>query len=128
MNRILERSLDTRRKIRAAEDVGQVAGTLVVGYFDPLHAAHIRRLEEIRRGGDLLTIVVADPPAPLLPVHARAELVAGLACVGVVIPAASNLDEILARLQPDALIDERPADEQRTRELAAHVASRHARA
>ena len=128
MNRILGLSLDTRWKICAAKDLGQVAGTLVVGYFDPLQAAHVRRLEEIRRGSDLLTIVVADPPLPLLPLHARAELVAALACVGRVILAGSKLDETLARLQPAALIDERAADEQRTRDLAAHVASRHARA
>lgn len=92
---------------------------MIVGYFDPMHAAHIRRLRELCLHGERLGVIVADPPEPILPVQARAELVAGLDCVSYVIPAGKNVPEF------PAMIDERRADLDRTRTFAQHVLARH---
>lgn len=57
----------------------------VSGYFDPLLAAHVRRLEELRQEHVGLVAVIADPAQPVLPSRARAELAAALACVDWVV-------------------------------------------
>ena len=118
--------MDTRSKIRSADDAAEVSGTVVVGYFDPLLAAHVRRLEEIRRGGAPLTVLIADPADPLLPSRARAELVAAIAGVHCVIEAGADPARVLARLRPSVILDERASDDARTRELAGHISARHA--
>jgi hypothetical protein len=75
--------LDTRSKIiTLAEAAGRVIDTLVVGYFDPVLAAHVTRLQQL---GNAVTVSVIDPPEEILPTRARAELVAALACVSQVI-------------------------------------------
>ena len=51
---------------------------MVVGYFDPMHAGHIRRLRELCEHGERIGVIVADPAEPILATQARAELVAGL--------------------------------------------------
>jgi glycerol-3-phosphate cytidylyltransferase-like family protein len=77
--------LDTRAKI-AQTETGKTVRTIVVsGYFDPLTAAHARRLAELRSRADRLVAVVLDPPEPVLPARSRAELVAALACVDQVV-------------------------------------------
>jgi hypothetical protein len=58
----------------------------VIGHFDPLLAAHARRLQELAVPGTILVVAVSDPPDPLLPAGARAELVAALAAVDYVVP------------------------------------------
>ena len=69
---------------------------VVTGCFDPLIAAHARRLKALQDGGAALMIVVADPPRPILPARARAELVAGLSVVDfVALPGAGRLEELL---------------------------------
>ncbi len=55
------------------------------GYFDPLLAEHVRRLRECVKPGQLLVVEIANPEAPLLAQHARAELVAALAMVDYVV-------------------------------------------
>ena len=88
-----------------------------------MHAGHVRRLREICRDGERVTVVVADPPEPMLPTRARAELVAALDCVAFVIPAGREADAITAN-RPH-VIDERSADVDRARTFAQHVLERH---
>ncbi|MBI3279494.1 MAG: adenylyltransferase/cytidyltransferase family protein [Acidobacteria bacterium] len=96
----------------------------MVGYFDPLHAAHVRRLSELRRNGETLVAVVADPPAPVLPLRARAELVAGLSAVDYVLPAGADALGVAERLGRGEIIDETGSDEQRRDELIRQVKRR----
>ena len=75
--------LDTRSKITTVEQAaGQSVETLVVGYFDPVVAAHVSRLLALPGP---VTVSVLDPPEEILPARARAELVAALGCVDTVI-------------------------------------------
>jgi bifunctional ADP-heptose synthase (sugar kinase/adenylyltransferase) len=116
-------SLDTRSKIVSA---GQVAGggkalKVIIGYFDPLHAAQTRKLRSVGSAGECLVVAVDDPASPLLPLRARQELVAGLDCVDFVV-AASELEELAA----DVIIDDRKADQLRTTSLVAKVVAKHA--
>jgi hypothetical protein len=79
--------LDTRTKIVPAADAARIAesgATVVSGYFDPLVAAHAERLRELKRDGSPLLVILADPESPILPLRARAELVAGLKAVDYV--------------------------------------------
>jgi hypothetical protein len=95
-----------------AQDAPQQVGTLVLGYFDPLTAAHVARLAEL---GASLTVAVLDPPDPLLPARARAELVAALRAVAQVMigpPPASvraerTFDETQEHLRARAALVER---------------------
>jgi cytidyltransferase-like protein len=90
---------------------------VIVGYFDPMHAGHTRRLRELCGNGDPIIVAIADPPEPILPVRARAELLAGLACVAYVLTDLSRV--------PSGAIDERPLDSERARVFAQHVLARH---
>ena len=75
--------LDTRSKILTlSEATGRQVTTLVVGYFDPVVAAHVSRLLALPGP---VTVSVLDPPEEILPARARAELVAALGCVEAVI-------------------------------------------
>jgi bifunctional ADP-heptose synthase (sugar kinase/adenylyltransferase) len=114
--------VDTRKKIIAAEAAPDIAlqcraagkaVILVTGFFDPLLAAHARRLEEIARAGGALFVAVQDPARPLLSAQARAELVAGLRVVDYVI--------LGGTIAADAVFHEEAADQRRTQELAQHV-------
>ena len=86
----MNRGLDTRTKIRSYDDAldstrGKNA-RWVSGSFDPLLAAHARRLAELAEGADLLIVTVMDSgPDSILPVEARAQLVAALAVVDCVV-------------------------------------------
>ena len=85
--------MDTRAKITEAETAKTVRTIVVSGYFDPLTAAHARRLAELRSRADRLVAVVLDPPEPVLSARSRAELVAALGCVDqVVLGAADHID------------------------------------
>ena len=92
---------------------------MVSGYFDPLLAVQAERLEEIRRGGDALLVWVAQPPRPVLPARARAELLAGLAAVDYVAfqEGSEALDEAILA----AAIHEEDADTRRRDILIGHV-------
>ena len=110
--------MDTRTKIVPSEEAARLAagGAVVVsGYFDPLLAAHADRLRELKGSGARLLVAIADPPNPILPVRARAELVAGLAVVDHVV-------ESVDGLTPGTRLEQE--DEQRLRELIAHVHAR----
>ena len=57
---------------------------LVSGSFDPLLAIHARALQALHGQGGKIAIVLTDPPDPLLPARARAELAAALVTVDCV--------------------------------------------
>jgi bifunctional ADP-heptose synthase (sugar kinase/adenylyltransferase) len=82
--------LDTRTKIHSYEDALESTrgknARWVSGRFDPLLAAHAHRLAELSEGADLLIVTVMDTgPDSILPVQARAQLVAALASVDCVV-------------------------------------------
>lgn len=120
--------MDTRVKILSPDSLGRVRAEarrlkLVVGYFDPLLAAHARRLAELRRPGDTLVVVVREMEGSLLPLRARAELVAALGVVDWVIPA-QDAEAIIERLAPDEVVREEEADLERRQELIRLVRAR----
>jgi bifunctional ADP-heptose synthase (sugar kinase/adenylyltransferase) len=120
--------LDTRQKILSPEEIPARDNlTVIAGHFDPMTAAHARRINELNRSDRRIVVIVTDPPAPILPQRARAELVAALQAVDYVIAAMDNTcAEVIARLQPDEVIQEEAADLRRTQELIAHVRGRQA--
>lgn len=77
--------LDTRQKIVDRSLVPPGDYLYVSGWFDPLIAAHAARLAELRLRHTGLVVVITDPPHPILPARARAELVAALAAVDFVV-------------------------------------------
>lgn len=122
--------MDTRVKIVGPERLEAVRRDarrlkVVTGYFDPLLACHARRLAALRRAGETLVVVVRDLAPALLPLRARAELVAALAVVDWVV-AAEDPEPIIAALRPDELVREEQADLERREELIRLVRSRHA--
>ena len=98
---------------------------MVVGHFDPVYAPHAHRLNQLRSPGQTLAVLLVDPPQPLLTLQARAELVASLAAVDYVILSQDNaIEELIARLAPDEVLQETADDLQRTASLATHVRQR----
>jgi bifunctional ADP-heptose synthase (sugar kinase/adenylyltransferase) len=124
------KELDTRQKIVAPQQAAALIErteklTVITGHFDPLTAAHARRLTDRHRNRQIIAIVT-DPPEPVLSLSARAELVAALDAVDYVVSTQDNtVAEIVALLQPDELIQEESADLDRTRDLVAHIRVRH---
>lgn len=118
--------MDTRTKIldaaaaaAAASEARRAGKTvkLVTGTFDPLLAAHARRLREVAGEGAVLFAAISEPANPLLSARARAELVAALGVVDYVV-----LGD--APLQPDEIYREETADAGRTRDLIRNVQER----
>jgi rfaE bifunctional protein nucleotidyltransferase chain/domain len=81
------------------------------GCFDVLHVGHIRYLEGARREADRLVVAVNDDESvrrlkgegrPILPIGARAELVAALRAVDyVVVFGEPNVERLLRLVRPD---------------------------
>jgi bifunctional ADP-heptose synthase (sugar kinase/adenylyltransferase) len=127
--------VDTRTKVingeAAVEAAKRVRASgkrvkLMTGYFDPLLASHARRIRESAEPGSALFVGICEPPLPILPSRARAELVAALGMVDYVIlseaPASAGLPD---GLEPDE-IERNEAVDQRLRDaLIQHVQSRH---
>jgi hypothetical protein len=114
--------MDTRNKIVNAAQAAKDPGGLVRGYFDPLCVAHVRRLEAFAdAGGGPVTILLDSPPQPLLPVAARAELLAALHVVKQVVVAEGSVPEVFRSL---AIADESSADLVRVQDLMEHVKRR----
>jgi rfaE bifunctional protein nucleotidyltransferase chain/domain len=110
----------TARAVEAAAAlsarVHEAGGTLVFtnGVFDLLHPGHVRYLQSARRLGDALIVGVNSdrsvrankgPGRPINPEHERAEVLASLACVDLVV----IFDEdtplgIITKVQPDVLV------------------------
>jgi rfaE bifunctional protein nucleotidyltransferase chain/domain len=84
---------------------------LANGCFELLHVGHLRYLQDAASRGDRLVVAVnADasvtrlkgPERPLVPFSERAELLAGLACVDLVLPFEEpTLEATLRELVPD---------------------------
>lgn len=91
--------------------------TVVSGFFDPLLAWHARRLRELKTSQPLI-VVIADPPRPILPARARAELVASLASVSYVLESRGELPEL--KIDQDLTTE----DARRFDDLLAHVHAR----
>jgi len=110
--------MDTRTKIISADEARQIAAngaTTVSGYFDPLTLAHAERLQSLKRPGAPLLVIISSPPDPILPSLARAQLVAGLACV-------DHVTEAPVAIAPHARLEEEDAT--RLEQLIEHVQSR----
>jgi D-beta-D-heptose 7-phosphate kinase/D-beta-D-heptose 1-phosphate adenosyltransferase len=84
------------------------------GVFDLLHPGHLRYLQEARRHGDALVVGVnsdrsaranKEPGRPIVPENERAEVLAALSCVDVVIVFDEDTPhEIISKIQPDVLV------------------------
>jgi bifunctional ADP-heptose synthase (sugar kinase/adenylyltransferase) len=112
--------VDTRTKIVPAEEAARIAASgafVVSGYFDPVLAWHAARLQELKRDGAALLVLIASPPAPILPARARAELLAGLKIVDYVCEAPDGMAAHFS------LADE---DRHKREELIDHVVARNA--
>lgn len=123
--------MDTRTKILPWADARpllQAAGApLVTGLFDPLTSAHAARLAELAKTHGPLFVLVTEGEDAILPVSARAELAASLACVRcVVAPPPEGESAVLESLPPSRLIREEAADAERRAQLTRHVHARHA--
>lgn len=104
-----------------------VPGALVIGYFDPMLAAHARRLRACRASAGLLVVLIESPENPLLPAPARANLLAGLSSVDYVVLAAADQAELLAAFPPSATFYDHEAGAKDTRDLADRVHDRQSR-
>jgi hypothetical protein len=79
--------VDSRSKIVDAVQAAKIAAdgaTVVSGYFDPMIAWHARWLESFKKPDKPLLVLIATPENPILPMQARAELVAALRVVDFV--------------------------------------------
>lgn len=98
---------------------------LVTGYFDPVLAAHARRLAELAVPNTTLMALVNSAPDSLLEARSRAELLASLGVVDyVVLPTNSDIAAIIEQIAPDAICREEEADRERTRQLATRIRER----
>lgn len=112
--------MDTRPKIVGVEEALRLAAagaTVVSGYFDPLLASHAERLAELKRNRTPLLVVIASPANPILPVRARAELVAGLRTVDYVTE--ENITAQICLEQEDSARFNRLVEHVRARQRAA---------
>ncbi|HUB05539.1 MAG TPA: adenylyltransferase/cytidyltransferase family protein [Myxococcales bacterium] len=99
----------TRRAAEIRATGGKVA--LANGVFDVLHVGHVRYLEAARRLADLLAVAVNSdlsvqanrgPGLPLVPEAERAEIVAALAAVDlVVVFGERDVAEVVRALRPE---------------------------
>lgn len=119
--------MDTRSKILTLSEAVDLRPPLsvVLGFFDPLLAAHVRRLKEVRSSEARLMAVILDPPQPLLDTRARAELVAALAIIDFVVSIKDDAGAFLQRLAPREIVHEETHDELRTAHLIEHVQRRY---
>lgn len=95
--------------VEAARKEGRTI-VLANGHFDLIHVGHVRYLQGAREAGDFLVVAVngdrgterqKGPGRPILPASERAELVAALEGVDVVVVFEDDdVSEILERLRP----------------------------
>ena len=122
--------MDTREKIIDLARAADIAAglrrqgkrvKLVAGYFDVLTADHVRRFRELADGRPIIAVVL-DPPDALLGARARAELAAGLSMIDYVfLLDGADYEQAVAKIQPDEVVREEIADQQRARSLIEHV-------
>ena len=113
--------MDTRKKIVEPGDVVRDGRSteLIIGYFDPVWAPTIERLQTLCLTDAINVVAVDHPPQPLLPWRARAEIVAAISCVDYVIDAARA-----GELAPAKVTDDREADLERSERLTKHILHR----
>jgi bifunctional ADP-heptose synthase (sugar kinase/adenylyltransferase) len=120
--------MDTRSKIltmEAALELPHGTVTLAAGYFDALHAAHVRELAVLARP---VLALVLPCPGELLPQRARAEMTAALRVIDyVVIAGEEEVEALIARLAPRAVARLEAGDTARVRQLMEHVHRRQTR-
>jgi len=126
--------VDTRIKILSEDEAQRVARQLrgagvrlrlVTGYFDPVLAAHVRRLNELAAPNTTLMVLVDSARDTLLDARSRAELLASLRIVDyVVVPGGGEVAGIMERIGPDTLCREEDADRQRTKQLSDRIRER----
>jgi bifunctional ADP-heptose synthase (sugar kinase/adenylyltransferase) len=116
--------MDTRIKILTPEQAMVTARGrhVFVAYFDVLTAPLVRCLNGV---GNPVTAIVLNPPRPLLPLQARAELVASLSCVGAVVPFEGEPEAFLQSLNPASIMHWEGDDSERTARLIEHVQTRY---
>jgi bifunctional ADP-heptose synthase (sugar kinase/adenylyltransferase) len=121
--------MDTRGKIIDLASAARlrrpgVRLKLVSGYFDVLTPDLVSRLGSLSDGGRLIAVVL-DPPNPLLPSRARAELAAALSVIDYVLLLPEvGLEKALDQIQPDEVVREDMADRKRSQALIEHVHQR----
>ena len=121
--------MDTRNKIFTTADAVAALRlrsadsplTVMTGYFDPLLAAHARRLNELAASAGKLIVVLENPERPILPQRARAELVAALKSVAYVVLAERSAEEFLSNIPKAGIVREGEADTRRAEDFIRHV-------
>lgn len=106
-----DRIVSKERAVRVIEDARATGRRIVLchGCFDLVHPGHVRHLRQAARLGDLLVVgVTADALVgkgdgrPLIPQELRAENLAALDCVSlVVISAEPTAEGLITGLRPD---------------------------
>ena len=104
---------DLVQQVADAKDRGERV-VFTNGCFDLLHAGHVQYLNEAASLGDRLVVAINDdagvtrlkgPDRPVVNLHNRAQVLAGLGCVDWVIDFAQETPEaLLAALRPDVLV------------------------
>jgi hypothetical protein len=121
--------MDTRAKIIDLASAARlrrpgVRLKLVAGYFDVLTPDLVSRLGSLSDGGRLIAVVL-DPPNPLLPSRARAELAAALSVIDyVLLLPDAGIEKALDEIRPDEVVREDMADGKRSQALIEHVHQR----
>jgi bifunctional ADP-heptose synthase (sugar kinase/adenylyltransferase) len=121
--------MDTRAKIIDLATAARLRSPgvrlkLVAGYFDVLTPDLVRRLGSLADGARLIAVVL-DPPKPLLPAQARAELAAALSMIDYVLsPQGESLEKAIEQIRPDEVVREDLADAKRSQALIEHVHQR----
>ncbi len=117
--------MDTREKIVPLQDLHARLGTgqwvAVVGRFDPLTLVQAERVAKLKEDGRAILIVVEPGEDCLLPVEARAALVAALRGVQLVVIAGG--DELPAYPQVEMIADEE-GERKRSAEFVRFIAER----
>lgn len=117
--------MDTREKIIPAEQLAAKLGSgewlAVAGKFDPLTLAQAERLAQAGSNGKAILAVVEPATDSLLPVEARAILVAALKSVQLVV-AADAAD--LANFPGVQISRDDEGERQRSRAFVEHVRGR----
>lgn len=108
MGKVLERTVLAERVAELRRAGRRIA--FANGHFDMLHVGHLRYLQGARGEGDVLVVGINDddsvrrlkgPGRPIMPAAERAELVAALEPVDlVVIFTGDSPGDLLAELQP----------------------------
>lgn len=125
--------MDTRSKILETDDAVPAAlaakaegKRLIVSYgeYDPVLAAHAERLSSRKPAGvtDAWHVVAVLPnPDALMPLRARCEVVAGLACVDCVVPFDQDPSLLGMAAGKAELHDDREADALTRDQVIAHI-------